>query len=288
MPAMSTSALEILSVELLDRHRDRVEELRALSRGIAVPIGWHYLLDLVWLVDRVGDVNGKRILDAGAGIGVIQWFLAGRGAEVLSVDRGDRARLPLHLRRRFAVRGLRAGDLAPPLTVGLSPRALARSIVGALRGGLARAQRGSVVLYRADLAQLADVPDSSIDAIVSVSALEHNTPERLPVVVEELLRVLRPGGLLLATLGGAKDRDWFHEPSSGWCYTEATLRRAFHLPETVWSNYDRYDEHFAALRDNRELREGLAAFYYRSGKNGMPWGRWDPLYQTVGVCKVKE
>ena len=288
MLAMSTSALEILSVELLDRHRDRVEELRALSRDIAVPIGWHYLLDLVWLLERVGDVNGKRILDAGAGIGVIQWYLAQHGAEVLSVDRGDRARLPLHLRRRFAVRGLRAGDLAPPLTVALSPRAIVRSIVGAARGGLARAPRGSVVLYHADLARLADIPDSSVDAIVSVSALEHNTPDRLPLVVEELLRVLRPGGLLLATLGGAKDRDWFHEPSSGWCYTEATLRRAFHLPETMWSNYDRYDEHFATLRDNRELREGLAAFYYRSGKNGMPWGRWDPLYQTVGVCKVKE
>jgi len=106
-------------------------------------------------------------------------------------------------------------------------------------------------------------------------------------VVRELLRVLRPGGLLLATLGGARERDWFHAPSAGWCYTEDTLRRAFQLPDETRSNYERYDEFFEALKVNRELQSSLAGFYFRSGRNGMPWGRWDPKYQTVGVCKVK-
>ena len=36
-----------------------------------------------------------------------------------------------------------------------------------------------------------------------------------------------------------------------------------------------------------ELRDNLASFYFRSGDNGMPWGKWDPQYQPVGVCKVK-
>ena len=41
------------------------------------------------------------------------------------------------------------------------------------------------------------------------------------------------------------------------------------------------------MRDCRELRGKLADFYYQSGKNGMPWGKWDPQYQPVGVVKVK-
>jgi hypothetical protein len=41
------------------------------------------------------------------------------------------------------------------------------------------------------------------------------------------------------------------------------------------------------LRACTELRENLASFYFRSGENGMPWGKWDPQYQSVGVLKVK-
>ena len=53
------------------------------------------------------------------------------------------------------------------------------------------------------------------------------------------------------------------------------------------SNYDKYDEFFAALEDCAELRDNLASFYYKSPDNGMPWGIWNPKYQPVGVCKRK-
>jgi hypothetical protein len=122
---------------------------------------------------------------------------------------------------------------------------------------------------------------------VAVSALEHNPPESLPIVVAELMRVLKPGSKLLATLGASRDKDWLHVPSQGWCFTEASLRRLFDLSSDVSSNYDDYDVLLAALRDCVELRSGLASFYYHSGENGMPWGQWDPQYQAVGVCKVK-
>lgn len=287
MDGMPGDALEILSVELLERHRDVVEEMRGLSRGLVVGLGWHYLLDLAWIVERVGAVDGRRILDAGAGVGVLQWYLGRHGAEVLSVDRGDRARLPLHFRRRFDVRGARHADLGPAWRAAASPRTLLKSAAGALRGGLARERGGKVVLYRADLSRLRDVSDASVDAVVSVSALEHNPPDVLPRVVEELLRVLKPGGRLIATLSAARDRDWFHEPSQGWCYTEATLRRAFGIGPDVASNYEAFDALFASLRASRALREGLSWSYARSGRNGMPWRRWDPKYQPVGVCRMK-
>ena len=91
----------------------------------------------------------------------------------------------------------------------------------------------------------------------------------------------------IATLGAAKEQDWFHEPSKGWCYTEATLRDIFDLPADCPSNYDRYDELFKSLRNCSELRDNLADFYFKSGNNGMPWGIWDPKYQPVGMVKVK-
>jgi ubiquinone/menaquinone biosynthesis C-methylase UbiE len=133
---------------------------------------------------------------------------------------------------------------------------------------------------------MADIPDSSIDDIVSISALEHNTIDGLRKVIKELLRVLKPGGKLLATLAAAKDNDWFHEESKGWCFTEKTLRDIFNLHDCP-SNYDRYDELFDALKKSDELKNSLAKFYFESGDNGMPWGVWDPKYQAVGVCKIK-
>jgi len=143
------------------------------------------------------------------------------------------------------------------------------------------------VIYNQDLKTLTHIEDSSIDAVVAVSALEHNTPDGLREVVKELIRVLKPGGKLLATLGAAKDEDWFHEPSKGWNYTEATMRDIFELDKTISTNYAQHDQLLAVLRDCAELRDNLAGFYKRSGDNGMPWGKWDPQYVPVGVCKVK-
>jgi ubiquinone/menaquinone biosynthesis C-methylase UbiE len=143
------------------------------------------------------------------------------------------------------------------------------------------------LIYNEDLTSMPDIPDNSLDAVVAVSALEHNSPEGLQKVVAEIMRKLKPGGKLLATLCAGKDKDWFHEPSHGWCYSDATLRRLFDLPDDTPSNYARYDELFNSLKNSTELRERLAKIYFQSGDNGMPWGRWNPQYQPVGVCKVK-
>jgi SAM-dependent methyltransferase len=297
---MLRNQIEILSVELLEQQRPLVTRLRRLARSMHLDFGWHYLLDLTWIISRFEDLRGRsgsplRILDAGAGTGLIQWYLADQGATVISVDRTSRAALPIRFRQRFHVKGLRRQDLAPMRQVfqkswagspGFQVRI--KNQVKELSGLVdLRRSPGRVVIYNQDLRSLADIQENSIDMVVSVSALEHNPPENLPQVRDELLRVLRPGGALLATLCAAPQQDWLHEPSQGWCYTDASLRRLFALPEETSSNYARYDELFQALRDCAELRDNLARFYKRSGEGGMPWGIWDPKYQPVGVCKVK-
>jgi SAM-dependent methyltransferase len=290
--------IEIPSVELLDRHRDVVDALWAVSRTVRVEPGWHYLLDLIWIAENLGEVNSARILDAGAGMGLMQWYLIEQGAaEVVSADRSSRQDLPLVMRSRYDVRGLRPIDLGPAWNVlkGNMGRASGvGKIVYFLRGLVALALiafpkrfSGKVGIYNQDLTGMPEIPDNSLDAVVAVSALEHNTPEGLQKVVAEIMRKLKPGGKLLATLCAGRDKDWYHEPSHGWCYTDATLRRLFDLPENAPSNYVRYDELFNSLRNCAELRDKLARIYFQSGDNGMPWGKWDPQYQPVGVCKIK-
>ncbi len=48
-----------------------------------------------------------------------------------------------------------------------------------------------------------------------------------------------------------------------------------------------WDELLKDLRSCDKLKNNLADFYFKSDRNGMPWGRWDPKYQSVGVVKTK-
>ncbi len=294
-------SIELLPVSLLDENRATVNALKSLARSLRLEFGWHYLLDLTWVISRLGEIDGKCLLDAGAGTGVLQWYLAQQGAEVYSVDRMDRSALGLRFRRRFNVRALNPGDLSPA-SVAFSQAfrrpvqgALLRRVAARLAGvgrdvwsyTMAQPARGNVWFYHQDLAHLRHVADASLDAVVSISALEHNTPAGLQSVVQELMRKIKPGGLLLATLTAGQGEDRWHEASAGWCYTDATLRRLFDLPEETPSNYDQYDARLDDLRGCAELRDNLAKFYYAASDKGMPGGVWNPQYQPVGVCKIK-
>jgi SAM-dependent methyltransferase len=287
--------IEIPSVGLLDQHRSLVTELKSLARSLRLEIGWHYLLDWAWIISQLGLVKGKRILDAGAGTGLLQWYLARQGAEVVSVDRLSRAALPVRFRARFQVQGVRKEDLLPlgkylqqdwsrkeKLPVKLSRQG--RELLSLAQIG---SRSGKVYIYNQDLRNLTDIDNNAVDAVVAVSALEHNEPDGLVVAVKELMRVLKPGAPLLATLVASPAQDWRHAPSSAWCYSAASLRRIFELRDVTPDNYANYPELFDKLVNNAELRNGLAKFYFQSGENGMPWGKWDPRYQPVGVCKVK-
>lgn len=291
--------IEILPVSLLESEESTIAELKALANIQKLEFGWHYLLDLSWIIQRLENLKERNIIDAGAGTGVMQWYLANKGARVISIDRESRANLPSRFRRRFNVEGLRESDLSaePGFRDRKGLEALKMQLsefvdrmkfeANSLTGRNRENDAGVVIIYNQDLRDLADLPDNTIDAVVAVSSLEHNSPDGLEQVVAELMRVLKPGCALFATLGAAREGDWYHKPSRGWCYSEATLRRSFNISLDISSNYDQYDRLFNDLRNNEELRDNLASFYFQSGDNGMPWGKWDPKYQPVGICKVK-
>lgn len=301
--------IEILPTSLLEHARVYKERVLALSKELRTGLGWHYMLDLSWAAREFSTMPpGSVVIDAGAGRGLMQWYLSDQEIDVISVDRIIRRdKINKVWRDRFPVMGLRGEkDLAPvayavrestprPTPPGERPKRpqhywaryrhqLSRSLAAVRHKPKGQ---GIVYMYDQDIGELVDICDESVDAIVSISSLEHNSPEGLRTCVAELLRVLKPGGVMVATLGAAKNKDWYHEPSKGWCYTEASLKDIFQLPHNVRSNYDRYDALMKDLTECDELKDNLAEFYFKSDNNGMPWGKWDPQYQSVGVVKVK-
>jgi hypothetical protein len=64
--SIRSEKIELLSVTLLDEHRQQVNALKRLAQTINLEFGWHYLLDLTWILAQLGQVQGMKIMDAGA------------------------------------------------------------------------------------------------------------------------------------------------------------------------------------------------------------------------------
>jgi 2-polyprenyl-3-methyl-5-hydroxy-6-metoxy-1,4-benzoquinol methylase len=294
------NSIELISTEILNEHARLSGELIHLGKTLSLSSGWHYPLDWTWTIQRMGDFSGKTILDAGAGIGLLQWFLASQGGNVISVDRSERTCIPFHLLQKFRVTGYRREDT--PLNpkelldirngkAGLSARfkALARGVTGSILSSAQPRGTGSVRMLQQDLRHISEVPDNSVDIVVSISALEHNESiANVKEIIRELERTLVPGGIMLITLPASRDQDWFFPEAYSWCFTEATLRDLFGLPGNIPANYDEYDPLFEKLRSSNTLRKNLSWRYFFRANSGMPGGKWDPKYLPVGIAKIKQ
>jgi ubiquinone/menaquinone biosynthesis C-methylase UbiE len=298
--------LEILSADLIQDNPETVREVDRMCRMLGTGLGWHYILDITWILGQMDLPPGSTVVDAGAGNGVLQFALAERGYNVISVDFSDRSK-PFYATRAFRIKdmggerfsheyiehletlGTRNTGPVARITAVLKSLKVEQMLLPFLWAGrlIGLRRPGTVTYYRADMSHMDEIEDSTVDAVVSVSAIEHMEKEKIGAAVREFERILKPGGIMAATTSAARDEDWFHEPSKGWCFTEKTLRDNFDLNSNLPSNYDRYDELFEKLRSCDRLRENLADFYFKSGNNGMPWGVWDPKYQPVGIVKLK-
>jgi len=296
-----TNKIELISVNILNNHRPLVNQLNDLNKTLALSSGWHYPMDWTWVISQLGDVAGKNILDAGAGIGLLQWFLAQQGAKVISVDRSDRTCIPFHLLKRFNVEGLKDGDKPLSLNEILQfqnrKSKLTRKIKTLIRGSIGEVRSrkhlknsptGSVTFYNQDLKSLSSIPNNSMDYVVSISALEHNKNiDNVKEIILELKRVLTPGGLMLVTLPATNESDWFFQPAFSWCFTVNTLKYIFDLQNDTNTNFNQYELLFNQLKNSTELRKNISLRYYYSPNSGMPWGIWNPQYMPVGILITK-
>ena len=304
--------IEILSPSLTSLHPDLVQRIDLLCRQLAKEIGWHYILDLVWILKQIELEPGRTILDAGAGNGVLQFLLADLGYNVISVDFFDR-RIPLlaslafpivnmggpefhdeyieHLQafrpeqilltswetflRRLFIKVARSGFHALSLPLYWFTR-----VIGARRPG-------RIYYLRADIRDLESIESESVDALASLSALEHMDLNAIPHTVREFKRVVRPGGKIIITTNAASESDWYHAPSKAWCFSERMIKELFALDASVPSNWSAYSQLLSKFRNSNELQRRMSPAYKLSGENGMPWGIWDPKYLPVGLLMIK-
>jgi hypothetical protein len=142
---------------------------------------------------------------------------------------------------------------------------------------------GHIKWLKGNLCSIPEVPDNTFDAVVSLSAIEHIPLETLKVAFGEIKRVIKPDAHWAVTTSGTeKSETWFHEPSQGNCFSSNDIEDTFGaIPKGTQNPIEILQKY----QKNPYLKENLAKFYFKSGKYGMPWGKWDPKYIPVGIIK---
>lgn len=298
--------IELLAVELLENSPQNLTFIDRMKKALSLELGWHYVLDLLWILEHIKHLRkGSTILDAGAGMGLLQFLLATEGYNVISVDYSQRT-IPKHLKPIFAMRYHAADmpfhDAYSEWTKKAAQKNTARNKLVAASKLLniqyltlliksfpaTSAKFGNIAMYQADVKNMDFLQEATVDAVVSLSVIEHIVYEDIHKAIGEFLRVAKHHSPVIITTSASRDKDWFHEPSGGWCFSEPTLKRIMGMKGDTRSNWAEYDTLFSGLKNSGKMKARLSPMYFRSGANGMPWGIWDPKYQPVGILKIKE
>lgn len=272
-------------------------------------IGWHYFIDLAWIYSRARHWPASyRVLDAGGGRGPTQFLLAELGLDVTNLDLALSEPAP-RIRNRYRMKFVTADSYRGTAYVdhlarnSVRSRALRKLRDAVNHSGLyqyATSQKyrkvhdrwrtdngiktkvGSLSWMRANLCNVPEIASNSFDAVVSLSALEHVPVDLLPQAWTEITRICKPDARVAVTTSATEqERTWFHQPSQGSCFSEGDL-------ETIFGAHPGDSKLLAGemlgkYRSCTWLRDNLARFYSESGENGMPWGKWDPVYFPVGL-----
>lgn len=212
---------------------------RVRDDGPGVRLKWSRDWEYPWVLTRARLAPGGRALDCGAGNSPVPFVMASRGASVVALDRdaivASRPRYAAMVLRDWA-RGMvglpllvangassHESDMPGSGTAfarPTSPRPLPVRAWRFLRFNLVRRHRVAfsriwkpdfwgpvsprlldrfhIEYMHADLTRL-PFPDASFDLVSCISVLEHMPPDTRTRGVQEMARVLKPGGQLLLT-----------------------------------------------------------------------------------------
>ncbi len=312
--------IELLDVHLLDEKEllREIDHLLALFNWIN---GWHYDLDIIWIVKQLEKNNilpGATILDAGAGYGITQFLLASHGYNVISLD-FTRRDFPPKAEGIFDIEvidndlGSYKSEYMDYMTYGKSTSNAMRfmnSVPGALLNPVKivrymnkiKMQVISYATYRREKAQshsgfgkiqflrgtFNNIPldDETVDALISISAFEHNVYGDMPDSINEFNRVLKNEGVMLVTTSAARDRDWYQEASKGWNFTRKTLSEWFNISsDKIFFDYDDKCSH---IQNSKILSDRLSDYYTNEKNLTVPEGNLRNIeYIPVGIRKNK-
>lgn len=252
---------------------------------IGIGLGWHYLLDLIWVIKKLRSFGRPlHILDAGGNVGLLQFILAREGHSVVSVDAFYRDKpeqcgclIPIHL--SGSKQSVQTDYVKRVPEDYKAEHDLLSRIIPA---------PGEIEFHCANLTDMPLINDNEFDAVVSISALEHNSREDLAPILKEIYRVTKPNAPLLFTLSTSFNNTPFHEPSHSYLYSEKELIDIYQLGSDVLSNFTEIKEYKEMLYNSVFLKSYLSSFYYRSDKSGMPNGIWEPSYLPFGLFKLNK
>ncbi len=139
--------------------------------------------DYAWAILHSGVTAGMTVLDAGAGRGFLQYYLARLGVRVHAMDISP---VESKLFRKLY-------DVASQLNVSL------KSDPFRVTNKLQRRYRTEVACRFESVASLS-YADGMFDRVFSMSVLEHLDADTLRRGLQEMARVLKPGGWLVMTI----------------------------------------------------------------------------------------
>lgn len=278
-------------------------------------IGWHYITDITWIYSQLKDwPRDFKVLDAGGGGGPVQFLMAELSFDVTNCDLCASVP-PISYQKRYrcayqilpSFKNTNYKDFLETLCreykVWTSGRVDVKNMIKKLwpykwwsakryaqkheqwrqEQRLTNTRIGRLQWLAANLCHMPEVPANTFDAVVSLSALEHIPFEALQAALDEIKRVLKPSARWAVTTSGTeKAETWFHESSQGNCFSYADFENIFVARPEGEQNPA---EILQKYQDCGYLKENLAKFYFKSGKYGMPWGKWSPKYIPVGIFK---
>jgi ubiquinone/menaquinone biosynthesis C-methylase UbiE len=302
------------------------------KRVTARPNGWHYDLDMAWILRNFETANirpGATILDAGAGFGIFQFLLAGLGYHVISLDFSERI-MPASFVKLFNISGdgmiftaseydhqymqlIDYGNASPHSSITTFFRRLYNIVErhDSLEDRLSLGKRalfarlnllfssfirfkttrldqkqfeGSIHLVRAPFHECIIEP-LSVDAVVSISAIEHSDIELISDAIAMFRRVAKPGGKIFLTTSMATDgkRAFDHEVH-GFNYATSDLQTLFGVCDYELPSQSRLEAYESDLLGMEKLWSRLDRYYRLDPNSHFYRGKFQRLpYLPVGL-----
>jgi ubiquinone/menaquinone biosynthesis C-methylase UbiE len=320
-----TNSIQFLNADLLN-DQPKVKEIDHWLKVMNRPQGWHYDLDIIWILqelEKAGIKKGATILDAGAGMGVTQYVLAAKGYNVISLDFSHRTIPDLtkgifdmqvesvqdlnykhdymgfvdygtgtteapEQRDSLAVRGMKMINRGPVYLWGLVKnyfRMKRNKDYNIRERSNDHKDFGTIRLIRAAFHEI-PLADMSVDALVSVSAIEHADKALMSQNIQEMKRVVKEGGLALITTSASDQRqDVFHEKTRGWCFSEESLKEMGLITGPIEFNYEEAEKN---ILNSHNWFSRIDPYYYNDPESEFFRKKIRQLpYLPVGIKIIK-
>jgi len=261
-------------------------------------IGWHYIIDLIYIYTQVKNLNKPlKILDAGGGDGPLQYLLLEMGFDVYNIDlyqqktssilnkryKIETSSLPSFFKTKY-YNHLESIDSTGKSNFVHNSKIKIKIILYKIWRKIFKygnTQPGTLYKISGNLLNLPEISNNFFDVILSISVIEHIDINENRKLLYELNRILKKDGkLYITTSATIEKQSWFHEPSKGWCFSQQDLRDIFKAKPLYWQDEKAILEKY---EKNIFLKDNLAKFHFSNGNCGMPNGIYKPKYFPVVI-----